>query len=128
MLTQHCTRDIAGHYEITCNVHFCGYSDRVLGYRKPDPYVSIFSNFGQYCSVLPRRGFCTIVLHYYSWSGCFHLITDIIISFLSYYSIQLRATIPSEIWIPIQILEWHQRALSRKCKFVHESCTCISFT
>ena len=31
MLTQHCTRDIAGHYAIACNVHFCGYSDSVLG-------------------------------------------------------------------------------------------------
>ena len=31
MLTQHYTRDTAGHYAIACNVHSCGYSDIVLG-------------------------------------------------------------------------------------------------
>ena len=30
MLTQHYTRDTAGHYAIACNVHSCGYSDIVL--------------------------------------------------------------------------------------------------
>ena len=30
MLTQHCTHDIAAHYAIACNVHFCGYSDSTV--------------------------------------------------------------------------------------------------
>ena len=62
MLTQHYTRDTAGHYAIACNVHSCGYSDIVLGSLSliACKHLALI----QYCSVLARRGFCTIVLHY----------------------------------------------------------------
>ena len=42
LLTQHCTRDTAGHYTIVCNVHSCGYSfDFWHRARKPRIHVSI---------------------------------------------------------------------------------------
>ena len=61
MLTQHYTRDTAGYYAIACNVHSCGYSDIVLGSLSliACKHLALI----QYCSVLARRGFCTIVLH-----------------------------------------------------------------
>ena len=80
MLTQHYTRDTAGHYAIACNVHSCGYSDIVLGSLSliACKHLALM----QYCSVLARRGFCTIVLHSSSvfiwqsdWTHCwfFHI-------------------------------------------------------
>ena len=69
MLTQHYTRDAAGHYAIACNVHSCGYSDIVLAKIVPGAkeahtlHACKLLALMQYCSVLARRGFCTIVLH-----------------------------------------------------------------